>query len=96
MSISQEKLNELIQEDYRVHEERLRVWMEVAEAELTAEKPREQIYGLLFWAQVEFHRRRVYLGLEKPDLERRGTEALRALGNLESWEVIKRPKTLWI
>ena len=44
----------------------------------------------------EFHRRRVYLGLEKPDLERRGTEALRALGNLESWEVIKRPKTLWI
>ena len=96
MSISQEKLNELIQEDYRAHEERLRVWMEVAEAELTAEKPREQIYSLLFWAQVEFHRRRVYLGLEKPDLERRGTEALRALGNLESWEVIKRPKTLWI
>lgn len=96
MSVSQEKLNELIQEDYNAHEERLRAWVETAEAELTAEKPREQVYGLLFWAQVEFHRRRVYLSREMPDLERRAAGLLRTLGGRGPGEPVKRPETLWL
>ena len=86
MSISQEKLNELIQQDYRAHEERLRVWAEAAEEELLEGNPREPVYGLLFWAQVEFHRRRVYLGLDMPDLERRAAGLLRALGGEKTEE----------
>lgn len=94
MNISQEKLNDLIQEDYRAHEDRLRAWVETAETELTEEEPREQVYGLLFWAQVEFHRRRVYLGQDMPELERRAAELLRALGDTKPGEPIKRPNTL--
>jgi len=82
MRISQEQLNELLQEDYQAHEERLRTWIQAAEAELAEESaPHEEVYGLLFWAQVEFHRRRRYLALEKPELEFRGAAMLKALAD---------------
>lgn len=79
MSLDQTKLADLIREDYQAHEERLRVWIEAAEEALKAPEYPKQVYELLFLAQVEFHRRRVYLSLNMPELERRGSAALRAM-----------------
>lgn len=79
MSISQERLDELAWEDYRVREERLRAWIDIADKEIQEEAPRETVYALLFWAQVEFRRRRVYLNLSTPDIELQGALVLRRL-----------------
>ena len=76
-----EELERMILEDYAAHEERLWVWIAAAEEELTGDGVREEIYSMLFWAQTEFHRRRVYLGLDMPEIERRAAEVLIALGD---------------
>lgn len=78
MDIDHEKLNQMIWEDYRAHQERLRVWAEAAE-NLADEEHRKTVFDLLFWAKVEFHRRRTYLGLEEPELERRAALLIRTL-----------------
>ena len=80
MDIRPENLSRMIWEDYLAHQERLRVWVEAA-ADLTEEgELREEVFGLLFWAKVEFHRRRIYLGLEEPELERRAARLIQSLG----------------
>lgn len=78
MEDKKESLNKMIQEDYLAHQERLRVWMEAAE-NLAEEEHRKTVFDLLFWAKVEFHRRRTYLGLEEPELERRAALLIRRL-----------------
>lgn len=78
MDINQENLNQMIWEDYRAHQERLRVWAEAAE-NLAEGENHKTVFDLLFWAKVEFHRRRTYLGLEEPELERRAALLIRTL-----------------
>lgn len=78
MSISQKELDRMIREDYLSHEERLKIWAAAAESEFE-EECREEVLGFLFWAQVEFHRRRTWLGLEEPELERHAALLLRTL-----------------
>lgn len=80
MGTRQERLDELARKGFWAHEDRLRNWAEAAEEELQEEEPSEQIYGLLLWAQIEFGRRRAYLNMEMPELERHAAALLRALG----------------
>lgn len=79
MDHNQECLNGMIWEDYQAHQERLRVWVEAAEEVAVEDELRQEVFGLLFWAKVEFRRRRTYLGLEEPELERRAAWLIRAL-----------------
>ncbi|WP_297871256.1 hypothetical protein [uncultured Oscillibacter sp.] len=73
-------LNGELRRDYLAHEERLRVWMDLAEDALQSESVPCCAHDLLFWAKTEFTRRRRYLGAtEETVLERRAGTLLRAL-----------------
>jgi len=62
MRISEERLKELLQEEYRAQEDRLRIWVQAAEAELEEkDTPREQIYYPFLWMQTEMSRLCLFL-----------------------------------
>jgi len=82
MRISEERLKELLQEEYRAQEDRLRTWAEAAEAELEEEgTPREQVYYPLLWTQTEASRLSLFLGGNPSDLEARAFELVCAMSS---------------
>lgn len=99
MEITRDMLEELAWEELHMCAKRLRFWTLIAEEELKKETLWEPLYGLLFWAKVEFHRRRVYLaeaipevGKETPEVEERGSQVLLKVEERRREEYEKRKK----
>lgn len=80
MRFDQDVLDSMAWEDYRALEKRMCAWAAAAEAEVqSGETTRDIVFDLLFWANTEFHRRRLYMNQEEPETERHAREVLRAL-----------------
>jgi len=80
MRISEERLKELLQEEYRAQEDRLRVWVQAAEAELEEkDTPREQIYYPFLWTQTVMNRLCLLLDGSPSHLEARAFELVCAM-----------------
>lgn len=81
MSTCAEKIKKMAMEDYRNHEERLRVWIEVAEEMLQSGEDLDgSLFDLLYAARTEFLYRRILFAKEKTLLEIRGNDVLREVG----------------
>ena len=80
MRYDQDTLKRMFMKDYRALEKRMCAWTAAAEAELQSEETaREMVFDLLFWANGEFHRRRLYMDRKEPETERHAREVLWAL-----------------
>ena len=77
MSMSDEKIKKLAREDYRNHEERLRIWIDAAEEMLqSGENLDVSLFDLFYAARIEFLHRRTLFAKEKTPLEIRGSDVL--------------------
>lgn len=100
MSISEELLSKMMQEDFEARKAILETWTAVVEEELRTTEGVlcEKLYLMMYWAQTEYRRRRQAVGLRTQEEETRGCLLLKEISDrLEdaAWEKKKKEIEEW-